>query len=427
MKKFTLLAALLLAAATARADDWLDRLDAALTFNAAHGEVRAHLSGLLDAEAYLTTKPAPGLLFTNNNFLFNPRLTLFFDAQIGSHFYAFAQARFDDGFDPGYNPARARFDGFDSGDHTAQVRLDEYLLSYKPWAAGPVRLQIGKFATVAGNWVQRHDSWESPFITAPLPYENLTGIWDGSAVDSIGTLLGWSHRPGSYYDATGSDKVVRLPIIWGPSYASGAALFVQLGRFDLAVEMKNASLSSRPDTWDATQVGFEHPAFTARFAFRPDPAWNVGASASVGPYLTEVAVPFLPPGSDIGDYREIVLAQDLSFAWHHWQIWAECFEARFEEPGVGDMDTLAYYIEAKYKFTPQLFGALRWNQQLYSTVRDDYGVAQGWGNDLWRIDLALTYRFTPRIQAKLQYSFIDEDSPERRHTQLGAMQFTVRF
>ena len=26
------------------------------------------------------------------------------------------------------------------------------------------------------------------------------------------------------------------------------------------------------------------------------------------------------------------------------------------------------YIEAKYKFTPQFFGALRWNQQLFSTI-----------------------------------------------------------
>ncbi len=413
MKTPTLLAALLLATATARAEDWLDRLDSALTFNAADGKVRAHLSGLLDLEGYLTEKPAPGLLFTNNNFLFNSRLTLFFDAQLGSHFYAFAQARFDDGFDPDYG--------------TAQVRLDEYLLSYKPWATGPVLLQVGKFATVAGNWVARHDTWMNPFITAPLPYENLTGIWDGYAVDEAGTLFNWSHRPGSRYPTDGSDKILRLPIVWGPSYASGAAIFVQAGKFDLAVELKNTGLSSRPATWDATQTGFEHPAFTAHFAFRPDAAWNLGVSASHGPYLSEAAVPYLPPGRDIGDYNQIVIAQDISFAWHHLQIWAECFQTRYEVPGVGNADTLAYYIEAKYKFTPQLFGALRWNQQLYSSLRDAAGTSQSWGNDLWRIDAALTYRFTPRIQAKLQYTFIDEDTHERPHAHLGAMQFTVRF
>ena len=78
------------------------------------------------------------------------------------------------------------------------------------------------------------------------------------------------------------------------------------------------------------------------------------------------AEPTLPPGRDIGDYREFVLGQDVSFAWRHLQLWAEFYEARFEVPRVGNADTFAYYyIEAKYKFTPQLFGAIRWNQQLF--------------------------------------------------------------
>jgi hypothetical protein len=79
--------------------------------------------------------------------------------------------------------------------------------------------------------------------------------------------------------------------------------------------------------------------------------------------------PSLPPGRDISDYREFVLGQDISFAWHHLQLWAEFYEARFEVPNVGDADTFAYYVEAKYKFTPQLFGAVRWNQQLFNTIR----------------------------------------------------------
>ena len=45
----------------------------------------------------------------------------------------------------------------------------------------------------------------------------------------------------------------------------------------------------------------------------------------------------------------------------------------FQVPRVGDADTFAYYLEGKYKFTPQLFGALRWNQQLFATVPDGLG------------------------------------------------------
>ena len=135
----------------------------------------------------------------------------------------------------------------------------------------------------------------------------------------------------------------------------------------------------------------------------------------------------LPPGKGIGDYRAILLGQDVSYAWHHWQLWAEFFETRFEVPYVGNADTFAYYIEAKYKFTPQLFGALRWNQQVYSSVPDGSGGTSPWGNDIWRIDAALTYRFTPHIQGKLQYSFLRQDFPFYENQHLVALQVTVRF
>ncbi|MEO5738436.1 MAG: hypothetical protein ABIQ82_13360, partial [Variovorax sp.] len=137
--------------------------------------------------------------------------------------------------------------GFDPGDGNAQVRLDEYALRFTPWEDGRFSLQVGKFATVAGNWGQRHLSWDNPFITAPVPYENLTGIWDSAAADSADTLLYWAHAP---YDGINtfnnsySDKILRVPIVWGPSYATGLSVAGHLGKFEYAAEVKNASLSS---------------------------------------------------------------------------------------------------------------------------------------------------------------------------------------
>src|SRR6058998_3461959 len=143
-------------------DDFLDRLDTALSISAFHDNLRVRLSGTLDLELYHFEQPAPGLIDSNIDTLFNPRLTLFLDAQIGSQIYFFAQSRLDRGFDP--------------SDHGAQVRLDEYALRVTPWADGRLTVQIGKFATVVGNWVPRHLSWENPFINAPLIYENVTPI-----------------------------------------------------------------------------------------------------------------------------------------------------------------------------------------------------------------------------------------------------------
>jgi hypothetical protein len=385
-------------------DDFLDRLDAELTVSAFDDNLRARLSGTIDLEIYHFQQPAPGLINSEINTLFNPRLTLFLDAQFGSQIYFFAQSRLDRGFDP--------------SDEGAQVRLDEYALRFTPWDDGRFNLQAGTFATVVGNWVPRHLSWENPFINAPLIYENVTPIRDKSAPYSTLDFI---------YGFYSYEKYAFNPVIWGPSYASGISVSGRLGRFDYAAEMKNASLSSRPESWHVTAVGFENPTFSGRAGFRPNQAWNFGLSASEGPYFRPEAEPTLPRDRGIGDYREFVLGQDISFAWHHLQLWAEFYEARFQVPRVGDADTFAYYVEAKYKFTPQLFGALRWNQQLFATVNDGYGGRIRWSQDLARIDIAATYRFTTHTQLKLQYSFQQETTGPGNDNHLLAAQFTLRF
>ena len=396
-----------LIASTARAlevEDFFDRLDNTLTIAAFEDNLRARLSGTIDLEAYHFQQPAPGLIDSKIDNLFNPRLTFFLDAQAGSQIYFFAQSRVDRGFDPS---ARG-----------AQVRLDEYALRFTPWDDGRFNLQVGKFATVVGNFVKRHLSWENPFVDAPLVYENITPINDKEAPNSPVDFVR-RFEPASKYEFN--------PVIWGPSYASGISISGRLGRFDYAAEMKNASLSSRPESWNVTETGFDHPTFSGRVGFRPNQIWNFGLSASDGPYFRSEAEQTLPPGRSIGDYRELVLGQDVSFAWHHLQLWAEFYEARFEVPRVGDADTFAYYLEAKYKFTPQLFGALRWNQQLFDNVPDGTGGQLHWGQDLGRIDVAAGYRFTSHTQLKLQYSFQHETSGPRDDNHLVAAQLTVRF
>jgi len=385
-------------------DDALDRLDSTLTISAFQDNLRARLSGTVDLEFYNFQQPAPALIDSKIDNLFNYRLTLFLDAQLGSQFYFFAQARLDRGFDP--------------TDHGADIRLDEYALRITPWQDGRFTFQVGQFETVVGNWVPRHLSWDNPFINAPLVYENVTAIRDKYAPLSP---LYFIYGPFFY------PKYSFNPVIWGPSYASGISVSGRVDLFDYAVEMKNTSLSSRPESWLITENGFENPTFSGRVGFRPNEGWNFGLSASEGPYFRREAEPTLPPGRDIDDYREFVLGQDVSFAWHHLQLWAEFYEARFEVPLVGDADTFAYYVEAKYKFTPQFFGAVRWNQQLFNTISNGIGGNEHWSPDLERIDIAATYRLTTHAQLKLQYSFQHETTAPDRDNHLLATQFTVRF
>ena len=404
MKLLRMVGCFLFAAAANAVDleNIFDRLDSALRVSAFQDQFRARVSGTLDLEFYSFEQPAPGLINSTTNNLFEPRLSLFLDAQAGPTVYFFVQTRLDRGFDP--------------SNRGAQIRLDEYAVRVTPWEDSRLNIQIGKFATVVGNWVPRHLSWENPFINAPLVYENVTAIVDrygGFAVDFDRVLA--------------ADKYEFIPVIWGPSYASGIAASGRLNQFDYAIEMKNSSLSSRPEAWYVTRIGFEHPTFSGRAGYRPNQAWNFGVSASEGAYFLPAAERYLPSGRDRGDYREFVLGQDASFAWRHLQLWAEVYEARFELPRASDADTFAYYLEAKYKFTPQLFGAVRWNQQLFNRIDSYTRKNLRWGQDLGRIDIAATYRFTPHVQVKAQYSFQEQTNGETGDNHLIGAQFTVRF
>jgi len=394
-------------------EDIIDRLDEKLNWSAADDTLRARLSGTIELEGYHFQPVPTGVIHADGKNLFNPRLVLFLDAQAGSHFYFFAQSRIDRGFDPGEGVARGRF--------------DEYAVRFTPWHNSKFNLQIGKFATVVGNWTARHLAWDNPFIGAPLPYENLTGIFDESAADSTRTLVKWAriNQPAN----TGAVYLdqYRLPILWGPSYASGAAASGVIGKMNYAVEFKNAALSSRPDSWDAAQVQWQNPTVSGRIGYKPDASWNLGVSLSNGTYLRGSARATLAPGEKLGDYREIVVGQDVGFAWHHFQLWAEAYEATFKIPRVGDAHTFAYYVEAKYKFTPQFFGAVRWNQQMFGRVTDANGAAVQWGDDVWRIDFAPAYRFTPHSEIKLQYSLQSGGVAGHRRSETFAAQFVLRF
>jgi hypothetical protein len=260
-----------------------------------------------------------------------------------------------------------------------------------------------------------------------LPYENLTGVWDNEPPRSATQLLVWSHvRPGISPGVQRLEKYLRIPIIWGPSYATGIALAGAVEKARYALEIKNASLSSRPDAWSPRESGLDHPTVSGRFRYLPDPRWEFGWSASTGSFLRPVAESLLAPSVGRARYRQSILGQDVSFAWHHLQVWAEVYASRFQLPRIGNADTLAYYLEVRQRLTPEFSFAIRWNEQLYGTILER-GQPVRWGNELWRVDLAPTYRLSAHAQLKLQYSVQSADQDSVHLTQFAAVQATLRF
>lgn len=397
----------LLSVVSSSAQALLDKIDDSLFIQSPKGTYRVDLSGLFDLEGYYIDQRPPDLIFGSGDSFVTPRLSLFLDAQAGKHFYSFVQARFDDGFHARAPEAHARF--------------DEYLLRYTPFDTPVANIQLGKFATVIGNWVPRHLSWDNPFVTEPLPYNNVTIVSDQKIAPSPMAFLARKDVP--------DKKGIWQPIVWGPDYGSGASIFGSISKWDYAAEVKNSSISSRSSVWDARDLGWDHPTVNSRVGYRPNVAWSIGTSFSYGAYLLPVAkeTPAFPVGKSIGDYNQITFMEDISYEWRHWQFWGELFFTRFQVPNVGDADTLAYYVETKYKITPQLFAAVRWNQQFFADVSDGAGGQTPWDRDVWRVDAVLGYRFTRHLQTKLQYSFSDQQGTLQQGEQLVAAQITLKF
>ena len=381
-------------------DDGLDRLGDALTFANPDKTLRGKASGTFDLEIYQLAQPNPFLIFTDRHSLINPRLTMFFDGRWGPQFYGFVQARADQGFDPNAD--------------TPHFRWDEYALRFSAGHERSLVLEAGKFATVLGNWIPRHGSWENPFIGAPLPYENVTAISGGTAPATSAEFV----------PPSAGEKYEYSPVIWGPSYATGASVSGALGQFDYAFEVKNAGPSSAPERWTISYQDFSNPSYTARMAFRPDMRWCFGLSASDSGYFEPSAASTLPPGRSVRSYRQRLVAQDASIAWHQLQLWAELFECSFDVPRLGKARTWAGYFEAKYKLTPQLHTAIRLNRQEFTTMKSG-ATTWHWGDNTWRFDFATGYRFTPHTRLKLELSFARRDQlPDQVN---AAAQFTIRF
>jgi hypothetical protein len=364
----------------------------------------ARLALMSDVTVFVPERPPPGLLLSNAVPFVAPRAALLFDTALGPRLTAHVQARIDRGYDPGRHPG---------GD----ARFDEYFVEATFDDTLPLSVRAGKFATVFGSWVERHLAWDNPLITAPALYEDMVAITDRAAPADLASFLARGDLP--------DNKAGWVPLVWGPSYTTGAALATNIAAFELAVEVKNAALSSRPAAWSAVDRGFETaPTVTGRVAWQPRADWTFGMSGSRGPYLRREARASLPPGRDLDDFLQTLLAVDLTYERHRLQVWLELVRGGFEVPRVGDVDTFSGFVEVRYKFAPQWWFAGRWNQSWYD---DTPGLDRAWDRALRRLDLGLGYRHDAHVEIKLEYSRGDQSGGDTNGNHLFATQLVIWF
>ncbi|MEM7011320.1 MAG: hypothetical protein AAF585_07540 [Verrucomicrobiota bacterium] len=354
----------------------------------------------LETEIYTIDGTPPGFLVPDagDDLLWSRRLTVPVDVFYGDSIYGFGKFRWDTGFHPNLHD-------------NSEIRADEYFVRYSI-PNTKLSVQGGKFATVFGGWVARHETDDDAFLHAPLVYNELTSVIDHRMFPGVEAIAANRFR---------TNRIATwVPVIWEAAYIPGFAVFGEVGGLDVAAEIKSRAISSRPAVWDDWDFG--EPNWTGRIGYRPNAAWNIGASLSYGPYLLNDA----GPGFDAFDQTTAGL--DISYAHRHWQIWAEVIYSQFELPNISDdAQVLSYFIETRYKLTPQLVAALRWNQQFYNELSLPSGGDVLWDNDIFRIDASLGYRFTENTQLKVQYSWTHHDADFQNGENMVGVHFSTKL
>lgn len=349
------------------------------------------LKGEVETTFYQVDGPSPSLLkFSDGGFL-QTRFSLSFDLRPSEFFYFHSRARIDRGFDPGDNPDGA-------------LRLDEVFLRYRPFGDARLNLQLGKSATVFGNYVSRHDFHDDPFLVAPLPYGEILGVAvRNPAGNSLSNIAG--RASGRLPGVFNSPKRNWASAIWGPAYTSGVSIFGAFEKFDYALEIKNVEAGAHPNQWDASAEDFDSPTIAGRLGYRPNATWNFGASWSRGPYLNPEADRFLPVGTDRGDLPHTMFGVDARWARGDVIFSGEAIFNRYERLSGEDLESLSWYLQARWKAAPGFWLATRLGQTLNNEVSGLSGERLPWSPDLLRAELAAGWRVTPDLLLKTQYSY----------------------
>lgn len=402
-----LLAPLLISQVSANIEPILAELADSLYFETPDGSGAVALGLSSDLTTYGWTGQQPiGIVGYDGaeNAIYEPRLTLAGDAWLGQRLYGFAKIRYDRGYDPGVPMDRVRIDELFARLTIIQEHLD---------------LQVGKFGTIFGNYTGRHEPWDNPFVTPPLPYDQVTSVTDNAPPPSAT----------AFANRRDVNDVLKTwaPVLWGPVYTQGAAFFATWEQFDLAASIKNRALMSRPYEWN--DHDYSAPSWTTRLGFRHSPEWEFGISGSIGPYLRPSAHnhPNLPAGKSSDDYDQITVGTDLAWKDGRWEVHAELIFSRFEVPNVGDADTFSYTVDAKRDLTANWFTAIRLGQQFYNEISLPGGQSARWDNTTTRLDLALGYRLNRHLQVKAQLSTQHDDGTPEHGPVQGNLQFTARL
>lgn len=140
------------------------------------------------------------------------------------------------------------------------------------------------------------------------------------------------------------------------------------------------------------------------FGVTPVIGLRLGASYTAGPYLNPDLSSRLLAGAPWTAFRQRVGAVDARFSRGYFELFAELQASRYEVPQqTSPVRGTAYYVEAKYTWTPRLFTAVRLERNLYAIVEPQDSTWLASSTNLYDGEVGAGYRLGPATLIKASY------------------------
>lgn len=252
-------------------------------------------------------------------------------------------------------------------------------------------VRAGLAPSLIGNFSLRSTYFNTnPLIGVPLLWQHRTTL-DGSGLATTADLL-----------RRRESNSISLPILYDACWNLQWEFMGEVGRFEYSVGVTPGSVSNPLAA--TLESGVQA---LARVGYMPRPELRVGISGAVGPYIAGPArdaglTATTYPGSQT-DYDQSLIGFDAEYSRGKAILFSEGYISSFEAPLIEeDLTTGGAYVEGRYDFLPDWFGAVRAGTMLFSQVKvpGSPGLKTGWDDDLIRLESSLTYRIAREIQIR---------------------------
>lgn len=327
--------------------------------------------------AEVTATEGDNISIDNNNRGDNPfnaiRAKLFVGSQITDKIGVFSKFLVDDGASSSYGD-KIRIEGL-----YFLFNINDYF-----------KIKIGKVPVNIGNFPERSYMERTALIGSPLFYQYRTSI-------PVNRLV----SPQEILSLRGTHSGAN--IVYEACWPEGIEFFSNYKKVEYKFAINRTAYANMRAN---TNNGYE---FAGRFGLRPVVGLRFGVGYAYSPYLNGDATN-IPAGKKVEDYVAKIYCADFEYSYAYFEFYAEWLREYYSQTYNNtqyygsykkDMYVDAYYIEGKYKLTPRIYAAGRFDQLLFSNIID-YGrdLETPWDYNINRLEIGFGYKLSPKMVIK---------------------------